>query len=68
MNAYDLVIVGGGPAGLAAAVAAYDAGIRGQHLLHGFCLISIHFAPKIVQCHFLHVFPSFLQLILDFSP
>ena len=28
MNKIDLVIVGGGPAGMSAAVAAYDAGIR----------------------------------------
>ena len=25
---YDLVIIGGGPAGLAAAVSAYDAGVK----------------------------------------
>ena len=28
MNKVDLVIVGGGPAGMSAAVAAYDAGIK----------------------------------------
>ncbi len=28
MKIYDLVVVGGGPAGMAAAVAAYDAGVR----------------------------------------
>ena len=28
MEYHDLIIIGGGPAGLAAAVAAYDAGVR----------------------------------------
>jgi NADPH-dependent 2,4-dienoyl-CoA reductase/sulfur reductase-like enzyme len=33
MKHYDIVIIGGGPAGLAAAVAAYDAGTRGILIL-----------------------------------
>ena len=33
MNVYDLIIIGGGPAGLAAAVAAYDKGIRNLLIL-----------------------------------
>ena len=33
MKEYDLVIIGGGPAGLAAAVAAYDAGVRNLVIL-----------------------------------
>lgn len=33
MKPYDLVIIGGGPAGLAAAVAAYDAGLRNLLIL-----------------------------------
>ena len=33
MKQYDIVIIGGGPAGLAAAVAAYDAGVTGILIL-----------------------------------
>ena len=32
-NAYDIVIIGGGPAGLAAAVAAYDSGVQNVLIL-----------------------------------
>lgn len=34
MKTYDLIIIGGGPAGLAAAVAAKDNGIDNLSLIH----------------------------------
>ena len=33
MKTHDLVIIGGGPAGLAAAKSAYDAGVRDMLIL-----------------------------------